>query len=230
MPVATKQGDILCLNTTIIILVNCGSVNMKINEALHKIQKDLKAPKSQYNNFAKYKYRSCEDIVEEAKKHLPDGYVLLMSDKAVDIAGHVYIEATAALSGPGDTISVNAYAREAMDKKGMDAAQMTGTASSYARKYALNGLFAIDDTKDSDSDEYKTESNEKAKRFDKDEKVKKAKKWVSDYISKLKNIEDVDRELIPLESESAVMLKRIADGYPDLHSEVTKETDKLRNG
>ena len=128
---------------------------------LAKVQSELKAPKGQYNSFGKYRYRSCEDILEVAKplchKH---GLVLMLSDKVCMIGDRYYIEATASVASFGDDIAepeiveVTAYARESAIKKGMDDSQVTGTASSYARKYALNGLFAIDDTKDADTNEY----------------------------------------------------------------------------
>ena len=119
-------------------------------EVLSKIQKEMKAPKSQYNAFGKYKYRSCEDILEAVKPFL-NGTVLYISDEMVLIGDRYYIKATATLRNGDEAVSVTAYAREEAEKKGMDSSQITGAASSYARKYALNGLFLIDDTKDSDA-------------------------------------------------------------------------------
>ena len=119
-------------------------------EVLSKIQKEMKAPKSQFNAFGKYKYRSCEDILEAVKPFL-NGTVLYISDEMVLIGERYYIKATATLRNGDDAVSVTAYAREEAEKKGMDSSQITGAASSYARKYALNGLFLIDDTKDSDA-------------------------------------------------------------------------------
>lgn len=124
---------------------------------LVSIQSELKAPKGQYNSFGKYKYRSAEDILE-AVKPLCAKYEceLTLSDEMVYVGDRYYIKATAKLEHEGsDPVSVTAYAREAETKKGMDESQITGTASSYARKYALNGLFCIDDTKDADTDAYK---------------------------------------------------------------------------
>jgi hypothetical protein len=117
------------------------------------IQAKLKAPKGQYNNFGKYKYRSCEDIVEAVKPLLAEaGYHLILSDDIVLVGDRVYVKATATVFNGTDVLgTATAFAREPQDKKGMDASQITGTASSYARKYALNGLFAIDDTKDADT-------------------------------------------------------------------------------
>lgn len=125
-------------------------------------QAELKAPKNQYNSFGKYNYRSCEDILEAAKpinkKH---GLVLLLTDKPVCIGQRYYIEATARLYDieSEQFIESTASAREADTKKGMDDSQVTGTASSYARKYALNGLYNIDDTKDADTDAYKKQTS-----------------------------------------------------------------------
>lgn len=130
---------------------------MKLNE----IQQKLKSPKNQHNSFGGYNYRSCEDILEAVKPLLGDS-ILTITDKIVLIGDRFYVEATATFSDGDNSISVSAYAREPELKKGMDAAQITGSASSYARKYALNGLFLIDDTKDPDTqDNTKNYSNEK---------------------------------------------------------------------
>lgn len=130
---------------------------MNIQEKLTTIQLDLKAPKSKRNNFGNYNYRSCEDILEAVKPLLAANMCsLTLDDDVLCIGDRVYVKATATLTdhAEGATISTHAFAREAETKKGMDESQITGTASSYARKYALNGLFAIDDTKDADTDEY----------------------------------------------------------------------------
>ena len=121
-----------------------------INQELSRIQKNLKAPKAQFNKFASFNYRSCEDILE-AVKPLLNGLCLVLNDEVVVIGDRYYVKATATISNEITSISAIAFARESLIKKGMDEAQITGTASSYARKYALNGLFAIDDTKDSDT-------------------------------------------------------------------------------
>lgn len=121
-------------------------------EKLLKIQKDLKVPKGQTNKFGGYRYRSCEDIVEAAKPIChAEGLILLLSDKVEEIGGKNYVCATAALTDGKTRIEVTAYAREADQQKGMSESQLTGATSSYARKYALNGLFAIDDTADADA-------------------------------------------------------------------------------
>ena len=121
---------------------------------LMKVQSKLKAPKGQYNSFGKYSYRSCEDILEALKPLLAEVEAIVnVSDEVKLIGDRFYVEATAMFLDceTGDSIVAKAYAREDESKKGMDLAQVTGSVSSYARKYALNGLFAIDDNKDSDA-------------------------------------------------------------------------------
>lgn len=130
------------------------NTNKNIRQKLQGIQSSLKAPKGQTNKFGGYRYRSAEDILEAVKPLLGEwGCSLVIQDDVVEVGGRVYVKATASLAD-NDTelaISATALAREAEAKKGMDEAQITGSASSYARKYALNGLFAIDDTKDPDA-------------------------------------------------------------------------------
>lgn len=134
-------------------------------EKLIKIQKELKAPKGQYNSFGKYKYRSAEDILEAVKPLCAEnGVMLTLSDTLEYIGDRYYVKATATVTDKEDTVTVTAYAREEETKKGMDGSQITGTASSYARKYALNGLFLIDDTKDADTDEYKHQMEKEEKK------------------------------------------------------------------
>lgn len=130
---------------------------------LMEIQHRLKAPKGQYNSFGKYKYRSCEDILEAVKPIIYElGCDLTLSDEVVLIGDRYYIKSTARLKGEDTDEVTTAYAREDQDKKGMDGSQITGTATSYARKYALNGLFCIDDTKDADTDEYANQNKRTA--------------------------------------------------------------------
>lgn len=129
-----------------------------IYEKLRNAQVELKAPKNQYNSFGKYKYRNAEDIMEAVKpinqKH---GLTLTISDEIAAVGNRVYVKATATLTDGTDIIVNCAYAREEESKKGMDGSQVTGASSSYARKYALNGLYLIDDTKDADTDEQRNE-------------------------------------------------------------------------
>lgn len=128
---------------------------------LNTIQSLLKAPKDQYNKFGNYKYRNCEDILEAVKPLLfSQSCTLTISDEIVMIGTRYYVRATATIKNANcETETTTAYAREDESKKGMDASQITGSASSYARKYALNGLFCIDDTKDSDSLNNECQSN-----------------------------------------------------------------------
>lgn len=125
---------------------------MNFNQTLQAIQQELKAPKGQYNSFGKYKYRSCEDILEAVKPILAKYHCsLVISDEIVMVGNRIYVKATSTLSNGECEVSASAFAREEETKKGADASQVTGATSSYARKYALNGLFCIDDTKDADA-------------------------------------------------------------------------------
>lgn len=133
--------------------------------ALMAVQAELKAPKGQHNSFGKYDYRSAEDIIEAVKPLLKDnGLFLNMSDEVVLVGDRYYIKATVKVVDvvTGESVQTSALAREAAQKKGMDESQVTGTASSYARKYALNGLFAIDDNRDADTDEYVRQASQNA--------------------------------------------------------------------
>lgn len=119
---------------------------------LQQIQQKLKAPKNQRNSFGGYNYRSCEDILEALKPVLAEfNAAVILSDEIVQMGTRWYVKATATLKTETESVSVTAYAREAETCKGMADSQITGSASSYARKYALNGLFGIDDTKDADT-------------------------------------------------------------------------------
>lgn len=166
---------------------------MNIYEKLGIIQSKLKAPKGQYNSFGKYKYRSCEDILEAVKPLLSETKtVLSVTDRMEVVGDRIYVRSEAHLNDcedSGEIITV-AYAREEESKKGMDSSQVTGAASSYARKYALNGLFCIDDNKDSDS----TNTGDKEKVSGK--KAEPAKE--TDVIS----------------SETIMSIKNIIDKYP----------------
>lgn len=129
---------------------------MSIYQKLGEIQQKLNAPKDKVNKFGGYNYRSCEGILEAVKPLLKlTSTALTITDDVVEVGGRVFVKATATLwdADEHDLVAVSAYAREEETKKGMDAAQITGSASSYARKYALNGLFAIDDNKDPDDPE-----------------------------------------------------------------------------
>lgn len=148
---------------------------MSIVEKLMRIQTEIKAPKNLYNNFGKYHYRNAEGICEAVKPYLQkEKCALTLKDEIVEVGNRIYVKATATLVDCETNIEfeTTAYARESLEKKGMDDSQITGTASSYARKYALNGLFLLDDTKDADTDEYKQQIEADQK---KTEEVKKSK-------------------------------------------------------
>lgn len=125
---------------------------------LAEIQRTLNAPKNQFNSFGKYKYRSCEDILEGVKPLL-NGLFLSISDEIVMVGDRTYVKAIATITDGETSHSASALAREEESKKGMDSAQVTGATSSYARKYCLNGLFGIDDSKDADTDEHKKQTS-----------------------------------------------------------------------
>jgi hypothetical protein len=165
-----------------------------IYEKLSEVQNELKAPKNQYNSFGKYNYRSCEDILEGVKP-LCRKYrtTLIIGDTLELIGDRYYIKATAILYDldSDKSISNTAYARESENKTGMDVSQITGATSSYARKYALNGLFNIDDTKDADTDEFqKTIGNEQEKK-----EVSRATDKQKEMIKKLYTREEIKTEL-----------------------------------
>lgn len=136
---------------------------MTIYEKLTKVQEELKAPKSQFNSFGKFYYRNCEDILEALKPLLVKHKLFLMISDSVELVGdRYYIKATCTITDGDISISNSAYAREEYKKDRMDESQSTGSSSSYARKYALNGLFLIDDIKDPDTDEYQKQTRENA--------------------------------------------------------------------
>ena len=162
-------------------------------EKLIKIQSELKAPKGQFNSFGKYKYRSTEDILEALKPLLKKhDCTLIIGDELVMIGDRYYIKATAEIVSTNDSesLAVSAFAREEENKKGMDQSQITGSASSYARKYALNGLFLIDDTKDADglnnhSDDLKTRLGDKLSKYSDPQNLESDKIALRDEFVKL---------------------------------------------
>lgn len=138
-------------------MANDGNFKLTLHEKLMHIQHELKAPKNLRNNFGGYNYRNAESILEALKPLLVKyGATVTITDTIEDIGGRIYVKATASFYGSdsSDPVEVTAYAREAETKKGMDDAQVTGATSSYARKYALNGLFLLDDTQDVDTEAY----------------------------------------------------------------------------
>lgn len=177
-------------------------------QKLLSVQEKLKAPKSQNNNFGKYKYRSCEDILEAVKPlNVEAGLLLTISDEIELVDGRHYVKATCRVTDGTDEIVVTASAREAGNKKGMDDAQVTGATSSYARKYALNGLYLIDDTKDADTDEYArqqkrgSQKQQKPKQSDQQNEFQENRKVTNDIMKKIaeetgKSIQEVGSYLI----------------------------------
>ena len=191
---------------------------MNIYEKLMNIQKELKAPKCQYNSFGKYKYRSCEDILESVKPLLEKYKVtIILTDKLEQIGERYYIRAMAILfdTESDNSIENTAYAREEETKKGMDGSQITGTSSSYARKYALNGLLLIDDTKDADTDEFTKENNKgKTKEEPKEKKITPgqlkvlSKLYTGDNLVKLLELNKIDKlEDMSMEKANEIILK-----------------------
>ena len=183
---------------------------------LISIQSELKAPKGQYNSFGKYKYRSAEDILEAVKPLLKKyECCLLLSDEVVVKEGRHYVKATATLCADDTSVKVTAYAREPETNKGMSESQITGTASSYARKYALNGLFAIDDTKDADTDEYvkQTALRQASKPI--------GKKATEKQVNILKNILKTDEQIAWAQKKYSI------SGLEDLTIEQASEIIKL---
>ena len=185
-----------------------------INNLLVEVQSELKAPKSQYNSFGKYNYRSTEDILEGLKPILKEkNLVLVVFDDVVQVSDRVYIKSTAKLSYDQETIEVTAFARESLTKKGMDDSQITGTASSYARKYALNGLFLIDDSKDADSDEF---SKQNKSQKDSEQKSKQPKITLEEVKMSLNDL--VKKTGGDYTAISAYLLKHVkADNFNELN-------------
>lgn len=178
---------------------------MSIYEKLATIQNELKVPKNQYNSFGKYHYRSCEDILEAAKPlAIKNNCVLYVEDDVRHMeSGENYIIAIPRLIDleTGEEVEGRGFAREEGSKKGMDASQITGTASSYARKYALNGLFCIDDMKDADTDESRNERKSRAEKQKDDQKT-----------------EQIGNQKI--DQTKINSLEKIFEKYPDLKGEV----------
>lgn len=190
---------------------------MTIYEKLSKIQEELKVPKNQFNKFGGFNYRSCEDILEKAKPICrTHKTVLTLEDDVVAVGDGIFVKATATLADlEGESkISVKAFARHANEKKGMDDSQMTGTASSYARKYALNGLFNLDDTKDADTDEYQKQTA----------KSKPSNSTRLDFDSVRTALDSIDDEA-SLDAYGAELKKK----YPQMTSKQATAVSKMFN-
>jgi hypothetical protein len=187
---------------------------MEIYEKLNKIQSELKAPKGQYNKFGKYSYRSCEDILEALKPHLLKyGCVVTLTDDMQLIGDRYYLKATATITDAesGKSVSNIALAREDKERAGMSESQITGTASSYARKYALNGLFLIDDTKDADTDAYHEQTHADKKQSE-DPKVAAA----------VAKANDVKKLLVKISGDKAVAKQLWDEKYAKDKGDIVK--------
>lgn len=209
---------------------------MNIYEKLSKIQCEMKVPKTQRNEFGKYNYRNCEDILEMVKPFLKETNTIInLSDELVFIEGRFYIKATATLIDieSGEKFSTSAFAREEETKKGMDGSQITGSSSSYARKYALNGLFAIDDVKDSDTTNNHGESENKSKKtgFQKkeptpEEKRKRGLKYITEHKEKYQKIIDkflLGNSVIDIDELTNEQVSELANNLRDLENSNIKK-------
>lgn len=186
----------------------------EINIKLMNIQQELKAPKGQYNDFGKYAYRSCEDILEAVKPLLKkEKVVLTISDELQYIGNRYYIKATATLIDTESeaTISNSAYAREEETKKGMDGSQITGASSSYARKYALNGLFGIDDNKDSDTTNIQSKEEKEDKKASPKQIELIQKYYQGENLTKLLEVNNIEKlEDMSINKASEILSKLFA--------------------
>lgn len=186
----------------------------EINIKLMNIQQELKAPKGQYNDFGKYAYRSCEDILEAVKPLLKkEKVVLTIGDELQYIGNRYYIKATATLIDTESeaTISNSAYAREEETKKGMDGSQITGASSSYARKYALNGLFGIDDNKDSDTTNIQSKEEKEDKKASPKQIELIQKYYQGENLTKLLEVNNIDKlEDMSINKASEILSKLFA--------------------
>lgn len=192
-----------------------------IYQKLNFVQSKMKAPKNLFNSFGKYKYRNAESILEAFKPYGKElGLVLMLNDSVEQIGDRVYIKATATLIDIEDNsrTEVSAYAREPMSKKGLDDSQLSGATSSYARKYCLNGLFLLDDTKDADTDEYRTQAENQYK-------AQKPQKLTDIQVQSLINV--VAKKGLDIDE----LLSKVGlDGTDELTAETYNEIVKMVRG
>lgn len=192
-----------------------------IYQKLNMVQSKMKAPKNLFNSFGKYKYRNAESILEAFKPYGKElGLVLMLNDSVEQIGDRVYIKATATLIDIEDNsrTEVSAYAREPMSKKGLDDSQLSGATSSYARKYCLNGLFLLDDTKDADTDEYRNQA-------DNQYKAQKPQKVTDIQVQSLINV--VSKKGLDIDD---LLAKVGLDGTDELTAETYNEIVKMVRG
>lgn len=209
---------------------------MNLHEKLVNIQQNLKAPKNQFNSFGKYHYRSCEDILE-AVKPLLNGAILTITDDIVLIGDRYYVKAHVALiDSDGESIvSATAFAREEQDKKGMDGSQITGAASSYARKYALNGLFLIDDTKDADT-QNNTKKGDQEPPKDAEKKSTPLPSGNQTIITSVLNVEAKKGEkkdgttytIYGIKGEDGSLYRTFSESYADIANTAKTSGDKVQ--
>lgn len=197
---------------------------MTIYEKLQAIQQELKVPKDQKNTFGNYMYRSCEDILEKLKpleaKH---GVVLILSDDAVAVGDRLFIKATATLRDikTDEQVQTSAFAMHSIEKKGMDDSQMSGTASSYARKYACNALFLLDDTKDADTDEFGKQMQAKSSGYSNGTRLEFDA--VREHLDKLDDLKSVDAYGEELKKKHPSMTKAQADAISKMFNKRREE-------
>lgn len=192
-----------------------------IYQKLNMVQSKMKAPKNLFNSFGKYKYRNAESILEAFKPYGKElGLVLMLNDSVEQIGDRVYIKATATLIDIEDNsrTEVSAYAREPMSKKGLDDSQLSGATSSYARKYCLNGLFLLDDTKDADTDEYRNQAENQYK-------AQKPQKVTDIQVQSLINV--VSKKGLDIDD---LLAKVGLDGTDELTAETYNEIVKMVRG
>ncbi|EEX3831665.1 ERF family protein [Escherichia coli] len=204
----------------------------ELYKKLWTIQQTLNAPKNQRNNFGGYSYRSAEDILE-AVKPLLQNITLTLNDEIVLIGDRYYVKATATLSDGEDAICITAYAREEENKKGMDCSQLTGATSSYARKYALNGLFCIDDAKDPDTDAYAKQTGQQPRQQKAPPKQQKAPPNPDEVLSRFcdaaakaqdeKALKDIFAKCWKLLPENSEQRTKASDVYQIRKSELNGE-------
>lgn len=213
-----------------------GFVSSNLVVTLSKVQSELKAPKGQFNKFGNFSYRSCEDIIEAVKPILAKySLILNINDEVVLIGDRFYIKATAKITDGVDEVSATAYAREPNEQKGMNESQITGSTSSYARKYALNGLLAIDDNKDADTNEYQTQVRKPDANVIKElEELGGDLQMVADYYKKDINLvtnDDVKKLVMAkkkrLEKQNAEIKKQLESKSKE---EVQQEIDETWRG
>lgn len=206
-----------------------------IRQKLHTIQSELKAPKNQLNKFGGFKYRSCEDILEALKPFLKkEECIIILTDEVMQLEGRFYIKGKATLSDmSGNVIEAVAFAREEENKKGMDASQVTGSTSSYARKYALNGLLGIDDSKDADDQKKeKGKKGEEVEEEKQEEKIEaprtyKIKPEIERLINSSKTIADLQKNFITIPKEERYLYtEKVKTRKSILEANESKEQNK----